>query len=264
MRSTASVPARTRGRLALPEGESHDRVLELLAAAARQDRLDRDGYGRPGPPRTPWPPTGGAPTPDRGSRPPPGGPARGWPPVRGPRATAEDIEVAAADDLRRLADTTPDETRRRCVHPSGRRQRAAEAARPAAALLRPLAWASWPQPDGAPTLGATRRAVERELTADGFVHRFRRPGRTLGDLKGAFLLCGFLMTAACRVEGRPVAAARWFERTRSAAGPAGLCAEEYDVFRRRLRGNLPQAFAQAPLPENAVRLPRDGGPDGEE
>ncbi|MET8509200.1 glycoside hydrolase family 15 protein, partial [Streptomyces sp. NPDC004787] len=184
--------------------------------------------------------------------------------VCGLRAAAESIKVPAADEWRRLADTILDETRRRCVHPSGRWQRAADDARPDAALLRPLTSAAWPQPDGAPMLGATRRAIERELTADGFVYRFRRPGHTLGDLEGAFLLCGFLMAAACRAEGRPVAAVRWFERTRSAAGPAGLFAEEYDVFQRRLRGNLPQAFVHALLLENAVRLPRDGGPDGEE
>ncbi|XIE77463.1 glycoside hydrolase family 15 protein [Streptomyces sp. SBR177] len=239
-------------------------VLELLAAAARQDRLDRDGVRAAGtaadalaahwrrPDAGLWELTPAWWTHSRLAA------------VCGLRAAAEDIKVPAADDWRWLADTILDETRRRCVHPSGRWQRAAADARPDAALLRPLASASWPRPDGVPMLGATRRAVERELTADGFVHRFRRPGRTLGDLEGAFLLCGFLMAAACRVEGRPVAAARWFERTRSVAGPAGLFAEEYDVFQRRLRGNLPQAFVHALLLENAVRLPRDAGPDGEE
>ncbi|MGI8903363.1 MAG: glycoside hydrolase family 15 protein, partial [Solirubrobacteraceae bacterium] len=47
-------------------------------------------------------------------------------------------------------------------------------------------------------------------------------------------------------------AARWFERNRAACGPPGLCAEEFDVTQRQLRGNLPQAFVHALLLECAV------------
>ena len=37
-------------------------------------------------------------------------------------------------------------------------------------------------------------------------------------------------------------------------GPAGLYAEEYDVPRRQLRSNLPQAFAHALMLECSARL----------
>lgn len=47
---------------------------------------------------------------------------------------------------------------------------------------------------------------------------------------------------------------RWFERTRSACGPAGLFAEEYDVAQRQPRGNIPQGFVHALLLECSVRL----------
>ena len=57
--------------------------------------------------------------------------------------------------------------------------------------------------------------------------------------------------------GRPVAAAHWFERNRSACGPAALYTEDYDVHQRQLRGNLPQAFVHAGLLECAVTLSRD-------
>jgi len=64
--------------------------------------------------------------------------------------------------------------------------------------------------------------------------------------------------------GHPVAAAHWFERNRSAAGPAALYTEEYDVHRRQQRGNLPQAFVHAAVLECAVALSRDVrlGPGG--
>ncbi|MGW5420945.1 glycoside hydrolase family 15 protein [Streptomyces sp. NPDC003943] len=240
-------------------------VLELLAAAARQDRLDRDGV--------------------RAARTAVSALAANWhrpdaglwelepawwthsrlAAVCGLSAAARDIHVPGADRWQELAETILAETRRRCAHPDGRWQRAAHDPRPDAALLRPLVSASEPLaswPGGDTLLTGTRRAVERELVEDGFVYRFRRDDTVpLGEDEGAFLLCGFLIAAACGAEHRPVAAARWFERTRTAVGHAGLFAEEYDVTQRRLRGNLPQAFVHALLLENAVRLPLDGGPD---
>jgi GH15 family glucan-1,4-alpha-glucosidase len=65
-----------------------------------------------------------------------------------------------------------------------------------------------------------------------------------------------LVEHAC---GRPAAAAHWFERNRSASGPAALYTEEYDVHQRQLRGNLPQAFVHAAMLECAVTLSGDVG-----
>ncbi|MFI8966460.1 glycoside hydrolase family 15 protein [Streptomyces sp. NPDC053493] len=249
-------------------------VLELLAAAARQDRLDRDGVRAAR--------TAVAALEDHWRRPDAGLwelDTAWWTHSRlaavcGLRTAARDLRADGTDSWRDLADAILAETRARCVHRSGRWQRAAADPRVDAALLRPLTSSAWP--GGGPLLTPTRRAVERDLAEDGFVYRFRPDGTgiaggsgsgdgsgsaggsgTLGRSEGAFLLCGFLMAAACRTEGRHVAAARWFERTRTATGPAGLFAEEYDVSRRRLRGNLPQAFVHALLLENAARLRTD-------
>ena len=74
----------------------------------------------------------------------------------------------------------------------------------------------------------------------------------LGEAEGAFVLCGFWMALALDQQGRPLQAARWFERNRAACGPPGLLSEEFDVTQRQLRGNLPQAFAHALLLECAV------------
>jgi GH15 family glucan-1,4-alpha-glucosidase len=92
-----------------------------------------------------------------------------------------------------------------------------------------------------PRACATVRAVDEQLTEDGFVYRFRHDARPLHKAEGAFLLCGFWMAQAAQARGERAAAARWFERSRAACGPAGLYTEEYDVHQRQLRGNLPQA-----------------------
>jgi GH15 family glucan-1,4-alpha-glucosidase len=142
-----------------------------------------------------------------------------------------------------------------CVHPSGRWQRAPGDARVDAALLQPVIRGGLGLAD--PRNVATIDAIRRELAADGFVYRFRHDARPLHQAEGAFLLCGLWMALAEHACGHPVAAAHWFERNRSASGPAALYTEEYDVHQRQLRGNLPQAFVHAALLECAVTLSRD-------
>ncbi|GAA4666091.1 glycoside hydrolase family 15 protein [Streptomyces chumphonensis] len=172
--------------------------------------------------------------------------------VAGLRAAAEALPGPSARRWEELADAVLRETERTCKHPTGRWQRSPQDARLDAALLRPLSM-DRRLADG-PALTATREAVERDLTSEGYVYRFQHGDHPLGRAEGAFLLCGHFMTAACLAEGRTAAAGRWFERTRGACGSPGLYAEEYDVVQRQLRGNLPQAFVHALLLENAVRL----------
>ena len=69
------------------------------------------------------------------------------------------------------------------------------------------------------------------------------------------MLCGFLMALAYAQQGDVVRAARWFERSRAACGPAGLLSEEFDVVQRQMRGNLPQAFVHALLLHCALTQP---------
>jgi GH15 family glucan-1,4-alpha-glucosidase len=142
-----------------------------------------------------------------------------------------------------------------CVHSSGRWQRAPDDERVDAALLLAAIRGGTDLAD--PRNTATVEAVRRELSADGFVYRFRHDGGPLHKAEGAFTLCGFWMALAEHAYGNPVAAAHWFERNRSACGPAALYTEEYDVHQRQLRGNLPQAFVHAGMLECAVTLSRD-------
>ena len=154
-----------------------------------------------------------------------------------------------------LADAIVAETAATAVHPDGRWQRSRTDERVDVALLLP-AIREGIAPDD-PRSIATLHAVERDLTEDGYCYRYRPDDRPLGEAEGAFVLCGFLLSAAWAQQGDGVRAARWFERSRTACGPAGLISEEFDVTQRQMRGNLPQAFAHAALLQCAVTLPGD-------
>jgi alpha,alpha-trehalase len=149
-----------------------------------------------------------------------------------------------------LADEITADTSAHALHPSGRWQRSASDERlDAALLLLPIRGAI---PASDPRSRATLRAIEQELTEDGYCYRYRPDQRPLGQSEGAFLLCGFLMALAYHQQGDHVSAARWFERNRAACGPPGLLSEEFDVAQRQLRGNLPQAFVHALMLECAI------------
>lgn len=139
-----------------------------------------------------------------------------------------------------------------CVHASGRWQQADDDERCDASLL--LAGLRGAVAADDPRTRATLAAVRRDLVVDGYVYRYQVDRAPLGQAEGAFLLCGFWLALACHQAGDHVAAARFFERNRSACGPAGLFAEEYDVHQRQLRGNFPQAFVHALLLEAACTL----------
>jgi hypothetical protein len=175
----------------------------------------------------------------------------------GLHAAAGTIPGGEAEGWDRLATTIVNRTKRLCRQPNGAWQRSAADSSLDAAVLRPLSMD--PRLCGARSLAPTRAAIEDSLTQDGYVYRFRHGDTPLGEAEGAFLLCGFLMAQACHTDNKPVDAVRWFERTRTSCGPAGLFAEEYDVQQRQLRGNLPQAFVHALLLETAVILGGDEG-----
>jgi GH15 family glucan-1,4-alpha-glucosidase len=145
------------------------------------------------------------------------------------------------------------DTAQHALHPSGRWQRSPTDARIDAALLLPAIRGGIPADD--PRTIATLQAVAAELVQDGFCYRYRPDERPLGEAEGAFVMCGFLMALAYGQQGDEVRAARWFERSRTACGPAGLLSEEFDVGQRQMRGNLPQAFVHALLLQCAVTQP---------
>ena len=160
------------------------------------------------------------------------------------RISAHQSRGHAADWLA-LADAIVADTASHALHPAGYWQRSPSDDRLDAALLLPAIRGGIAPED--PRTLATLAAVADQLTEDGYCYRFRPDERPLGESEGAFVMCGFLMALAYAQQGDAVRAARWFERNRTACGPAGLLSEEYDVVQRQMRGNLPQAFVHALL-----------------
>jgi hypothetical protein len=156
-----------------------------------------------------------------------------------------------------LADTILAQTASTSTHPSGRWQRSPDDEGLDSALLLPPIRGAIAADD--PRTLATLRALEDELADDSYLYRFRQGPGPLAEAEGAFLLCGFTMALAQHQQGNEVAATRWFERNRAACGPPGLYTEEFDVNQRQLRGNLPQAFVHALMLECSARLARPWG-----
>lgn len=172
--------------------------------------------------------------------------------VAGLRRIAPVVPDASRHEVAALADRILAETTRRSLRPDGAwLQRPDEPGLDAALLLPPVRGALSPSD---PRSVATLRAIEADLSQDGYLYRYRKDDRPLGSAEGAFLMCGFAMSLAQLAAGDEVAAYRWFERQRAATGPANLLAEEFDVSQRQLRGNLPQGFVHALLLECSQRL----------
>jgi GH15 family glucan-1,4-alpha-glucosidase len=107
----------------------------------------------------------------------------------------------------------------------------------------------------------TVEAVQRELCQDGFVARYPTDDDELNSdglpgKEGAFLPCSFWLVDALTLMGRREEALTLFERLLDLRNDLGLISEEYDVDRKRLVGNFPQAFTHLALVQSAARLDR--------
>lgn len=100
-------------------------------------------------------------------------------------------------------------------------------------------------------ISRTIDAIERELTADGLVHR-RHPQNQ--PQQGAFLACNCWLAECRLMQGRREAARNIFERVLAVANDLGLLAEEYDIRAKRLAGNFPQALSHLALVRAALRF----------
>ena len=117
-----------------------------------------------------------------------------------------------------------------------------------------------------PRVVSTVEAIERDLTEDGFVLRYRvAPGSEAVDglqgHEGAFLACSFWMADCLHLIGRHDDAEALFERLLGLRNDVGLLAEEYDAPMGRQVGNFPQAFSHVSLANAAYNL--SGHPDVE-
>jgi GH15 family glucan-1,4-alpha-glucosidase len=111
-----------------------------------------------------------------------------------------------------------------------------------------------------PRIRGTLDAVQKQLSADGFLLRYE-PEEAIDGLsagEGTFLPCSFWLVDALVLDGRHDDAAELFERLLGVRNDVGLLAEEYDPAERRLLGNFPQAFSHIALVSSALNLARSG------
>jgi GH15 family glucan-1,4-alpha-glucosidase len=111
-------------------------------------------------------------------------------------------------------------------------------------------------PGSDPRVIATVEAIERELMPDGLVMRYdtSKIDDGLPPGEGMFLACSFWMVSALKAIGREPEARKLFERLIKLRNDVGLLSEEYDIKRKRLVGNFPQAFSHIALVNAAFDL----------
>jgi GH15 family glucan-1,4-alpha-glucosidase len=111
-------------------------------------------------------------------------------------------------------------------------------------------------PGSDPRVKSTVEAIERELMPAGLVMRYNtakvEDGLPAGE--GVFLACSFWMVSSLKAIGRVRDAKALFNRLLKLRNDLGLLSEEYDVARKRLVGNFPQAFSHIALVNAAFDL----------
>ncbi len=105
---------------------------------------------------------------------------------------------------------------------------------------------------------ATLRAVQKELSHDGLVLRYK-PDRAVEGITGreaAFLICGYWLVDNLALRGELDEARNLFERLSTHGNDVGIFSEEWDARTGEALGNLPQAFTHIALISSAHNLQR--------
>jgi GH15 family glucan-1,4-alpha-glucosidase len=113
-----------------------------------------------------------------------------------------------------------------------------------------------------PRVRGTIEAIEKKLMFDGLVLRYRTESSDDGlpPGEGVFLACSFWMVSALKMLGRTDDARKLFDRLLLLCNDVGLLAEEYDLQRKRLIGNFPQALSHIALINAAFEFNRLSSP----
>jgi GH15 family glucan-1,4-alpha-glucosidase len=111
-----------------------------------------------------------------------------------------------------------------------------------------------------PLVVRTVEAIQRELTVDGLVVRYRADPKVdgLAGGEGAFLLCSFWLAQVLALMGREAEARALFERLLTLRNDVGLLSEQHDPETGRMLGNVPQAFSHTALINTALILSGGG------
>ncbi|MEO6989035.1 MAG: glycoside hydrolase family 15 protein [Aquihabitans sp.] len=109
-----------------------------------------------------------------------------------------------------------------------------------------------------PRVVNTVKAIQEELTEDGFVRRYdpHSVDDGVGGHEGTFLMCTFWMADVLLIQGHVDEARALFHRLVGLRNDVGLLAEMYDPTAKRMLGNFPQAFSHTALVATGMALHR--------
>lgn len=107
-----------------------------------------------------------------------------------------------------------------------------------------------------PRMISTIEAIQRDLSVDGLVYRYRDAADGVFGDEATFGVCTFWLIDNLTALGRLDEATDLFDRMLARATPLGLYAEEIEVRAGAQRGNFPQALTHIGLINAAVNLDR--------
>jgi GH15 family glucan-1,4-alpha-glucosidase len=111
-----------------------------------------------------------------------------------------------------------------------------------------------------PRVVGTVEAIEKHLMPDGLVMRYdtSKVDDGLPPGEGLFIACSFWLVSALQRIGRQDDARKLFGRLLELRNDVGLFSEEYDIDKKRLVGNFPQALSHIALVNAAFNLQGGG------
>ena len=104
-----------------------------------------------------------------------------------------------------------------------------------------------------PRMVSTVERIQKELTRDGLMHRYRTEDGLDGD-EGAFTICSFWLVDNLAFQGRMEEARELFDHLCALSNDVGLYSEEVDPVRGDFLGNFPQAFTHLSLINAAINI----------
>ena len=111
-------------------------------------------------------------------------------------------------------------------------------------------------PSQDPRITATFLEVERQLSQNGLVHRYRETDDGLPGGEAAFAICSFWLVDNLVLAGQVERGRALFERLLGYLNDVGLLAEQIDPASGEHVGNFPQAFSHIGLINSALQLER--------
>lgn len=105
---------------------------------------------------------------------------------------------------------------------------------------------------------STVRAIERELSEDGLLFRYRNKD-DFGKPTSSFTICTFWFINSLFQIGEEQRSREWFDRVLGYSNHLGLFSEDIDFNTKRLLGNFPQAYSHLALIECALNFSRKAG-----